>query len=89
MALPQTDTLSNASRDNGPVISKWEQLALAPELLRSLSAFGYVAFSLGPADIHNTPFLVWDRRTRFNKGPFRSFYAVPTSLRKLRQRKSA
>ncbi|KAF8639446.1 hypothetical protein AX16_010301 [Volvariella volvacea WC 439] len=30
-------------RDSGPVISKWEQLQLAPELLRSLSKFG-----LGP-----------------------------------------
>ncbi|PCH41386.1 nucleoside triphosphate hydrolase protein [Wolfiporia cocos MD-104 SS10] len=29
-----------SSRDNGPVITKWEQLALAPELLRSLNAFG-------------------------------------------------
>jgi len=30
------------SRDNGPMISKWEQLALAPELLRSLAKFGCV-----------------------------------------------
>ncbi|KAF7968629.1 hypothetical protein HWV62_29797 [Athelia sp. TMB] len=27
-------------RDNGPIISKWEQLSLAPDLLRSLSKFG-------------------------------------------------
>ncbi|KAG5646627.1 hypothetical protein DXG03_002931 [Asterophora parasitica] len=29
-----------ASRDSGPVISKWEQLSLTPELLRSLNKFG-------------------------------------------------
>ncbi|KAJ7129751.1 hypothetical protein C8R44DRAFT_615258 [Mycena epipterygia] len=28
------------SRDSGPMISKWEQLSLAPDLLRSLSKFG-------------------------------------------------
>ena len=28
------------SRENGPVISKWEQLSLAPDLLRSLGKFG-------------------------------------------------
>lgn len=28
------------SRDSGPMISKWEQLNLAPELLRSLNKFG-------------------------------------------------
>ncbi|KAF9006441.1 P-loop containing nucleoside triphosphate hydrolase protein [Cyathus striatus] len=28
------------SRESGPVISKWEQLNIAPELLRSLSKFG-------------------------------------------------
>ncbi|PFH51458.1 hypothetical protein AMATHDRAFT_142781 [Amanita thiersii Skay4041] len=32
-----------SSRDSGPVITKWEQLSLAPELLRSLAKFG-----LGP-----------------------------------------
>lgn len=31
---------SGSIRDGGPVISKWEQLPLAPELLRSLSKFG-------------------------------------------------
>lgn len=31
-------------RENGPVISKWEQLSLAPELLRSLGKFGCVFF---------------------------------------------
>ncbi|KIP12874.1 hypothetical protein PHLGIDRAFT_61228 [Phlebiopsis gigantea 11061_1 CR5-6] len=35
------DTISSAStRDGGPVISKWEQLPLASELLRSLGSFG-------------------------------------------------
>lgn len=35
--------MSTTSRDsNGPIITKWEQLSLAPELLRSLNAFGYV-----------------------------------------------
>ncbi|KAF8639830.1 hypothetical protein AX17_001086 [Amanita inopinata Kibby_2008] len=29
-----------SSRDGGPVITKWEQLSLAPELLRSLAKFG-------------------------------------------------
>ncbi|KAF8974285.1 hypothetical protein BDZ97DRAFT_1751116 [Flammula alnicola] len=38
---PQSDNWAGgASRDNGPVISKWEQLSLAPELLRSLGKFG-------------------------------------------------
>lgn len=31
---------SSSGRDNGPMISKWEQLNLAPDLLRSLSKFG-------------------------------------------------
>lgn len=35
------DTVSTAStRDGGPVISKWEQLPLHPDLLRSLTSFG-------------------------------------------------
>jgi len=29
-------------RDNGPIVTKWDQLQLAPELLRSLNKFGYV-----------------------------------------------
>ncbi|KAI0771918.1 hypothetical protein BD413DRAFT_475245 [Trametes elegans] len=29
-----------SSRDGGPMVTKWEQLNLAPELLRSLSTFG-------------------------------------------------
>ncbi|EMD41028.1 hypothetical protein CERSUDRAFT_44631 [Gelatoporia subvermispora B] len=29
-----------STRDGGPLITKWEQLALAPDLLRSLTAFG-------------------------------------------------
>ncbi|OBZ76791.1 Eukaryotic initiation factor 4A-3 [Grifola frondosa] len=33
------ESISGSSRD-GPVITKWEQLALAPDLLRSLSTFG-------------------------------------------------
>ncbi|RDB22594.1 ATP-dependent RNA helicase eIF4A [Hypsizygus marmoreus] len=38
---PQADSWANGSpRDSGPVISKWEQLSLAPELLRSLNKFG-------------------------------------------------
>lgn len=37
----QGNELSGSSgRDNGPIISKWEQLNLAPDLLRSLSKFG-------------------------------------------------
>ncbi|KAG6337363.1 hypothetical protein ID866_1736 [Astraeus odoratus] len=31
---------SGSPRDNGPIISKWEQLSLAPDLLLSLSKFG-------------------------------------------------
>ncbi|KAG6820094.1 hypothetical protein H0H93_005406 [Arthromyces matolae] len=38
---PQGDTWAGGSpRDSGPMISKWEQLSLAPELLRSLTKFG-------------------------------------------------
>lgn len=37
----QGNELSGSSgRDNGPMVSKWEQLNLAPDLLRSLSKFG-------------------------------------------------
>ncbi|KAI0347303.1 hypothetical protein BDW22DRAFT_1322439 [Trametopsis cervina] len=35
-----TEAMSTSSRESGPVISKWDQLALAPDLLRSLSTFG-------------------------------------------------
>ncbi|KAI0092833.1 hypothetical protein BDY19DRAFT_884001 [Irpex rosettiformis] len=35
-----TDITSTSTRESGPTISKWDQLALAPDLLRSLSAFG-------------------------------------------------
>ncbi|KAF8076320.1 P-loop containing nucleoside triphosphate hydrolase protein [Lyophyllum atratum] len=31
---------SSSPRDSGPIISKWEQLSLSPELLRSLNKFG-------------------------------------------------
>nr|GAT54078.1 translation initiation factor [Mycena chlorophos] len=34
------DGWNGGSRDSGPMISKWEQLSLAPDLLRSLSKFG-------------------------------------------------
>ncbi|KAH7887803.1 P-loop containing nucleoside triphosphate hydrolase protein [Phlebopus sp. FC_14] len=34
------DWQGSSSRDTGPMISKWEQLNLAPDLLRSLSKFG-------------------------------------------------
>ncbi|KAF8165404.1 hypothetical protein B0H34DRAFT_793798 [Crassisporium funariophilum] len=40
MLDPQGDNWAGNARDNGPMISKWEQLALAPELLRSLGKFG-------------------------------------------------
>jgi superfamily II DNA/RNA helicase len=33
-----------ASRDAGPALSKWDQLALAPELLNSLTKFGFVVW---------------------------------------------
>ncbi|KAJ7179932.1 hypothetical protein C8R43DRAFT_382826 [Mycena crocata] len=32
--------MAGSPRDSGPMISKWEQLSLAPDLLRSLSKFG-------------------------------------------------
>ncbi|KAF5393967.1 hypothetical protein D9757_000084 [Collybiopsis confluens] len=38
MIDPQGDAWGN--RDGGPLISKWEQLNLAPDLLRSLNKFG-------------------------------------------------
>ncbi|THG97659.1 hypothetical protein EW026_g4378 [Hermanssonia centrifuga] len=34
------DAFATSSRESGPVISKWEQLTLAPDLLRSLNQFG-------------------------------------------------
>lgn len=38
---PQADNWTmGSSRDSGPIISKWEQLSLAPDLLRSLNKFG-------------------------------------------------
>lgn len=37
----QADTwVGGSPRDSGPIISKWEQLSLAPDLLRSLNKFG-------------------------------------------------
>ena len=36
----QTDITNSSGCESGPTISKWDQLALAPELLRSLNAFG-------------------------------------------------
>lgn len=38
--VPGSDWPGGNPRDNGPMVSKWEQLSLAPELLRSLSKFG-------------------------------------------------
>lgn len=42
--LVQGESLASVStsREGGPVITKWEQLNLAPDLLRSLNTFGYV-----------------------------------------------
>ena len=41
MLEPQGDNWTGGNpRENGPVISKWEQLSLAPDLLRSLTKFG-------------------------------------------------
>ncbi|KAH9482448.1 ATP-dependent RNA helicase eIF4A [Psilocybe cubensis] len=37
---PQGDSWVGGSRDNGPMVSKWDQLSLAPELLISLGKFG-------------------------------------------------
>lgn len=36
----QNDSWAGSPRDSGPIVSKWEQLSLAPDLLRSLSKFG-------------------------------------------------
>ncbi|KAF7355259.1 Translation initiation factor [Mycena sanguinolenta] len=38
--LQNDNWMSGSPRDSGPMISKWEQLSLAPDLLRSLSKFG-------------------------------------------------
>ncbi|KAJ7368240.1 hypothetical protein DFH08DRAFT_677298 [Mycena albidolilacea] len=38
--LQNDSWMSGSPRDSGPMISKWEQLSLAPDLLRSLSKFG-------------------------------------------------
>jgi hypothetical protein len=40
------DIAGDGQRDSGPVVTKWEQLQLAPELLRSLSKFGLVFTTL-------------------------------------------
>ncbi|KAH9938446.1 uncharacterized protein B0H18DRAFT_1081109 [Fomitopsis serialis] len=42
MLDPQGESLASVStsREGGPVITKWEQLNLAPDLLRSLNTFG-------------------------------------------------
>ncbi|PPQ79556.1 hypothetical protein CVT25_003438 [Psilocybe cyanescens] len=37
---PQGDNWAGGSRDSGPMVSKWDQLSLAPELLVSLGKFG-------------------------------------------------
>ncbi|KAJ7937111.1 hypothetical protein B0H13DRAFT_1852650 [Mycena leptocephala] len=38
--LQSDNWMTGSPRDSGPMISKWEQLSLAPDLLRSLSKFG-------------------------------------------------
>ncbi|KAJ6509877.1 hypothetical protein C8R47DRAFT_1095696 [Mycena vitilis] len=38
--LQNDNWMAGSPRDSGPMISKWEQLSLAPDLLRSLSKFG-------------------------------------------------
>ncbi|KAJ7638756.1 hypothetical protein FB45DRAFT_903730 [Roridomyces roridus] len=38
--LQNDNWMGGSPRDSGPMISKWEQLSLAPDLLRSLSKFG-------------------------------------------------
>ncbi|GJJ07344.1 hypothetical protein Clacol_001545 [Clathrus columnatus] len=43
------ETWNANSRDGGPVVSKWEHLALAPELLRSIAKFGqFLDIMIGP-----------------------------------------
>ncbi len=37
---------TGVGRDGGPVITKWEQLSLAPELQVSLNTFGFVDFPI-------------------------------------------
>lgn len=32
-----------SQRESGPIVTKWEQLSLHPDLLRSLGKFGYVS----------------------------------------------
>ncbi|KAF9247239.1 hypothetical protein BU15DRAFT_39349 [Melanogaster broomeanus] len=39
-ASVSSDWSGSSPRDNGPMVSKWEQLNLSPDLLRSLSKFG-------------------------------------------------
>jgi len=53
--------MSDAGNDywggnNGPIISKWDQLNLVPELLRSLSKFGYVKYVLCTGRFADQPF---------------------------------
>ncbi|KAJ7276335.1 P-loop containing nucleoside triphosphate hydrolase protein [Mycena haematopus] len=38
--LQNDSWMAGSPRDSGPMVSKWEQLSLAPDLLRSLSKFG-------------------------------------------------
>ncbi|KAJ7781305.1 hypothetical protein B0H16DRAFT_615477 [Mycena metata] len=38
--LQNDNWMTGSPRESGPMISKWEQLSLAPDLLRSLSKFG-------------------------------------------------
>ena len=56
---PQGDSWAGGNpRENGPVISKWEQLSLAPDLLRSLGKFGW-AFLIVCPTLLLIPYQCW------------------------------
>lgn len=70
-------------RDNGPAVTKWDQLAIHPELLRSLVRFGYADFPAHQVYISDCfDHSALDPQTRSNSVLFRSCYAVRTSLLK-------
>ena len=74
------------------MITKWEQLNLAPELLRSLSTFGCVVCLCSSMPRAN-PFLfgnlAWALQTRSSNVHCHSFCGEPTSLHKLPRPKNA
>lgn len=64
-------------RDNGATLTKWDQLNLVPDLLRSLTKFGYVFTNLQRSTTHVHELIVLVPRTRFSSVRCPSSFGAP------------